>query len=81
MIVIQIKKKDKTKKIAGNAAGTAVGAKLAKYIPKLIKIMRSCNLITIIGGFALDVVLSYFIGQTTDDVTEALIQKVFDYLG
>ena len=77
----QKKGQEITKKIAGNAAGTAVGAKLAKYIPKLIKIMRSCNLITIIGGFALDVVLSYFIGQTTDDVTEALIQKVFDYLG
>ena len=43
--------------------------------------MRSCNLITIIGGFALDDVLSYFIGKTIDDVTEALIQKVFDYLG
>ena len=77
----QQKTQEITKKIAGNAASTASGFKVSKYIAKVIKILRKTNLISIIGGFALDIVLSYYIGQTTDEITENLLQKVFDYFG
>ena len=65
-----------TKKVAGALTFTAVGLKAAKYVTKVIKIFG----VTIIGGFALDCFLSYMIGKTTDDLTEELIQKAFDYI-
>ena len=55
--------------------------KAAKYIAKGIKILRSTTGIGIIGGFALDCIFSYLLGKTTDDLTEDLLQKIFDYMG
>ena len=77
----QQKNQEISKKIIGNVTSTAVGMKTGKYVTKLIKILRSSNLITVVAGFAIDIVLSYYIGQTTDDLTEELLQKVFDYIG
>ena len=70
-----------TKKLGGAATSTAVGIKAAKYIAKGIKILRSTTGIGIIGGFALDCIFSYLLGKTTDDLTEDLLQKIFDYMG
>ncbi len=74
------KEQEITKKVAGTVTATVVGIKTAKYVAKVIKILRSSNGLTVIGGFALDCFLSYSIGKTTDDVTEILIQKIFDLI-
>ncbi len=70
-----------TKKLGGAATSTAFGIKAAKYIAKGIKILRSKTGIGIIGGFALDCIFSYLLGKSTDDLTEDLLQKIFDYMG
>ena len=69
-----------SKKVAGAATSTAVGIKATKYITKIIKILRSTTGLTVIGGFALDCLFSYYLGKTTDDLTEELIQKIIDYI-
>ena len=74
------KEQEITKKVSGTVTATVVGYKTAKYVTKLIKILRSSSGLSIIGGFALDIVLSYLIGKTTDDVTELLKQKIFDLI-
>ena len=75
----QQKGQEITKKIVGNATATAVGMKSAKLLAKFIKICRKTNLVSIVAGFALDCILSYYLGKTTDDITEELLQKAFDY--
>ena len=67
-----------TKKVIGAGTSTAVGLKCAKYIGKFITALRKTTPLPIIGGFFLDCVLSYYLGKTTDDITEELIQKAFD---
>ena len=67
-----------TKKVIGAGTSTAVGLKCAKYIGKFITALRKTTPLPIIGGFFLDCVLSYYLGKTTDDITEELIPKAFD---
>ena len=73
------KNQEIAKKFAGAATSTYAGFKWAKYISKLISILKKRTPIGIVCGFVIDCVLSYYLGKTSDDITEELLQKIFDF--
>lgn len=91
---IEEKIKDVTKNILGTAGSIGVGIKtgktiekISKCIPKFIKILQKTSKLSFlakftplgfIGGFAFDSILSYLVTNLTEDITESIIQKIYD---
>ena len=86
--------KDLTTEIVGTAGSIGVGkivakgiGKISKFCPKLLKILLKTSKIVlpkftpigILGGFAIDCILSYLVSKITEETLEELIQKVYDY--
>ena len=74
------KNQEITKKLAGDATSTYAGLKGAKYISKLISILKKRTPNGIVCGFAIDCALFYYLGKTSDDITEELLQKYLIFL-
>lgn len=86
--------RDLTKEIVGTAGSIGVGkiaekgiGKISKCFPKLLKILLKTSKLVlpkftpigILGGFAIDCILSYLVTKITKETLEELIQKIFDY--